>query len=129
MLNFSILAIWPSFLRKFKMWEVKKGLVVKLLVSVPIASPADLNPHLGRDAQDKPSETIKCFTVVPSAVRGFWEPGYDVGRPGRLEIVGAVGVFKFGAAFVECLVLLLLLPAPTKYGAIPVLDYFVKKEL
>ena len=102
---------------------------MKLRVPVPIAAPADLDSHVGRDAQDEPPEAIECLAVVPSDVRGFREPGYDVGRPGRLEIVGAVGVFKLGAAFVECLVLLLLLPAPAKYGAIPVLDYFVKKEL
>lgn len=111
------------------MWEIEESLVVELPVPVPIAAPADPNSHFGRNAQDKSSKTVKCFPIVPADVRGFWKPGDNVGSPGGFFVMSAVGVFKLGAAFVECLVLLLFLSAPGDYGTIPVLDYFVKKEL
>jgi hypothetical protein len=40
-----------------------------------------------------------------------------------------MGVLKLGAAFTECLVLLLLPSAPGEYGTVPVPDHLVKKEL
>ena len=109
---------------EFKVNEVLEGIVTKLTIRVPVASPADFDFKAPGDAGDRSGQKDEALTVVP--VQGHRSHVYGLGG---LKVVLGCGPGGLGAPFGDRPVLVDLAAVATEDPKVGGLDRFVEDAL
>ncbi len=104
--------------------QIIEGIVANLRVSVPVTTPAQIDPHGLGGSQNITSEQGLTFPVIP--LDGL---GRHINRTGRHRIVLAIRPTDLALAFSHHLVLTVFIPVPFQNGAVEVLNHLMKNPL